>query len=70
MDRNRWAQRLHALLTHEGRPCGRGRLLTVSGQQWASALALPAPARASVEAMLAVIGALEQQIELLDRELR
>src|SRR5215217_5335926 len=69
-DRNRWAQRLHALLTHEGWPCGRGRLLTVSGQRWASALALPAPARASVEAMLAIIRALDHQIELLDRELR
>jgi transposase len=46
-DRNRWAQRLHALLTHEGWPCGRGRLLTVSGQRWASALSLPTPARAS-----------------------
>jgi transposase len=69
-DRNRWAQRLHALLTHEGWPCGRGRLLTVSGQRWASALALPEPARASVEAMLAIIRALGEQIELLDRELR
>jgi len=69
-DRNRWAQRLHALLTHEGWPCGRGRLLTVSGQQWVSALALPEPARASVEAMLTIIHALGEQIELLDRELR
>jgi transposase len=69
-DRNRWAQRLHALVTHEGWPCGRGRLLTVSGQQWASALALPAPARASVDAMLAIIRAVDEQIELLDRELR
>jgi transposase len=67
-DRNRWAQRLHALLTHEGWPCGRGRLLTVSGQRWASALSLPAPARASVEAMLAIIHALDEQIELLDGE--
>ncbi len=69
-DRNRWAQRLHALLTHEGWPCGRGRLLTVSGQKWASALALPEPARASVEAMLTIIHALDEQIELLDTELR
>src|SRR5215218_4812683 len=69
-DRNRWAQRLHALLTHEGWPCGRGRLLTVSGHQWASALSLPTPARASVDAMLAIIRALDEQIELLDRELR
>jgi transposase len=69
-DRNRWAQRLHALLSHEGWPCGRGRLLTASGQRWARALALPAPARASVEAMLAIVGALDEQIELLDGELR
>lgn len=69
-DRNRWAQRLHALLTHEGWACGRGRLLTVSGQHWASALALPEPARASVQAMLTVIHALAEQIELLDGELR
>jgi transposase len=68
-DRNRWAQRLHALLTHEGWPCGRGRLLTVSGQQWTSALALPEPARASVEAMLAVIRALDQQLDTIDVEL-
>ena len=69
-DRNRWAQRLHALLTDEGWPCGRGRLLTVSDQRWASALSLPTPAQASVEAMLAIVRALDEQIELLDRELR
>jgi transposase len=69
-DRNRWAQRLHALLTHEGWPWGRGRLMTVSGQRWAAALSMPAPARANVEAMLAIIRALDEQIELLDPELR
>jgi transposase len=69
-DRNRWAQRLHALLTHEGWPCGRGWLMTVSGHRWAAALSVPAPIRASVEAMLAIIRALDEQIELLDPELR
>jgi transposase len=31
-DRTRWAQRLHALLAHEGWPCQRARLLTVEGR--------------------------------------
>jgi transposase len=30
-DRTRWAQRLHAFLTHEGWACSRGRLLTEEG---------------------------------------
>jgi transposase len=30
-DRTRWAQRLHAFLTHEGWACTRGRLLTEEG---------------------------------------
>jgi transposase len=69
-DRTRWAQRLHALLTHEGWPCSRSRLLTAPGRQWASALVLPEPTRASVEAMLTLISAISDQIELIDRELR
>jgi hypothetical protein len=40
-DRMRFAQRLHALLTHEGWPCSRGGLLSVSRQRWARSLALP-----------------------------
>jgi transposase len=32
-DRTRWAQRLHALLAHEGWPCQRARLLTVEGRE-------------------------------------
>jgi transposase len=53
--RMRFAQRLHAQLTHEGLPCGRGGLLSASGQRWARSLALPPPAHASVEAMFALI---------------
>src|SRR6266700_595450 len=33
-ERTGWAQRLHALLAHEGWPCGRGRLLTREGNRW------------------------------------
>jgi transposase len=68
-DRTRWAQRLHALLTHEGWPCSRSRLLTAAGQQWASALLVPEATRATVEAMLTIISAISEQIELIDREL-
>jgi transposase len=32
-DRTRWAQRLHAFLTHEGWPCARSRLLTATGRR-------------------------------------
>jgi transposase len=39
-ERTGWAQRLHALLTHEGWPCARGRLLTKQGQRWVAALEL------------------------------
>jgi transposase len=38
-DRTRWAQRLHALLTQEGWPCPRARLLTAQGRRWAGACA-------------------------------
>jgi transposase len=33
-DHTRWAQRLHAVLVHEGWPCWRGSLLTDSGRRW------------------------------------
>ena len=69
-DRRRWAQRLHALLTQEGFPCARGRLLTESGQRWLHGLALPPAARAYVERCLALIAALDAQLQELDAELR
>src|SRR5919204_4727547 len=57
-ERTGWAQRLHALLSHEGWPCSRGRLLTTEGRRWVDALELDAHARAQVETMLAVMAAL------------
>jgi transposase len=69
-DRMRWGQRLHALLVHEGFPCARGRLLTAAGQQWVGTLALPAASQANAAVMLAMIAAIEQQLEMLDARLR
>jgi transposase len=69
-ERTGWAQRLHALLTHEGWPCARGRLLTAEGRRWVDGLQLDPYVRTQVEVMLAMIAALEQQLQLLERELR
>jgi transposase len=69
-ERRRWAQRLHALLLQEGWPCARGRLLTREGQRWLQALKLAPEARAYVESVLAVMAALEQQLQTLEGELR
>jgi transposase len=69
-DRTRFAQRLHALLTHEGWPCTRGGLLSISGQRWARSLALPPAAHANVEAMFALIAVLDEQLATIDAELR
>jgi transposase len=69
-DRTRWAQRLHALLTQEGWPCKRERLLTREGRRWASALALPALARVQVELYLRLLETLDAEIATLEGELR
>jgi transposase len=69
-ERTGWAQRLHALLTHEGWPCARGRLLTAAGRRWVDALELDPGVRAQVEVMQTVMAALEQQLELVESELR
>jgi transposase len=69
-DHTRWAQRLHAILVHEGWACSRGSLLTASGRRWVSAIRLHPGARAQVEAMLSVMGSLAEQIEMIDCELR
>jgi transposase len=69
-DRTRWAQRLHAFLTHEGWPCARSRLLTATGRRWVRALALDPPARRQAERMLALIEALDAEIGEVERELR
>jgi transposase len=69
-DHTRWAQRLHALLVHEGWPCSRGQLLSGTGRRWLEALALEPAARARVRAMLAVMATLQAEIEAIDLELR
>jgi transposase len=69
-DRTRWAQRLHALLTHEGWACRRRSLLTVQGRRWLDGLALPAGVRAHAETLLRLIDALSEEVGELDRELR
>lgn len=68
-DRNRWAQRLHALLAHEGWPCARARLLTGKGRRWVAALALSPSARAQAETYLQLIELLEQQLRQVELEL-
>src|SRR5438477_218243 len=69
-DRRRWGQRLHAFLMHEGWPCSKARLLTPEGLRWAAALKLPDHARLQVDSLLAIIGALETQLDTADAELR
>jgi hypothetical protein len=50
--RTGWAQRLHALLAHEGWPCARHRLLTAAGRRWVTALELDPGVRSQVDVML------------------
>src|SRR6266851_2756908 len=69
-DRRRWGQRLHACLLHEGWPCSRSNLLRPPGLRWAAALQLSEHARLQVDSLLAVMAALEAQLETVDTELR
>jgi transposase len=69
-ERTGWAQRLHALLTQEGWPCPRGRLLTTEGRRWVEALGLDPGVRAQIEVMLTLMAALQEQLERLEAELR
>jgi transposase len=69
-DRRRWGQRLHAYLLHEGWPCSRSQLLRPPGLRWAAALRLPAHARLQVDSLLAVMAALQEQLDTVESELR
>ena len=69
-DRRRWGQRLHAFLLHEGWPCSKSNLLRPPGLRWAASLRLPAHARLQVDSLLAVMAALEAQLDTVDTELR
>jgi hypothetical protein len=69
-DGTRWAQRLRALLTHEGWPCQRARLLTVEGRRWVASLSLSPAARARVDRLVRLIEAVEDELRSLETELR
>lgn len=69
-DRTRWAQRLHALLHHEGWPCQRARLLTVEGRRWVAALALPPATRVHADTLLRLIATIEGELATVEAELR
>jgi transposase len=69
-DRTRWAQRLHAVLAHEGWPCARRQLLSPSGERWLAGLQLEPHLRSLVDAHLAMLDAIAQQMSEIDRELR
>jgi transposase len=69
-DRTSWAQRLHALLAHEGWPCERSALLSTKGRRWLGGLKLDAHVRGLVDAHLALIDAVVEQMAEVERELR
>jgi transposase len=69
-DRTRWAQRLHAILLHEGWPCSRSQLLTPNGHRWLAALTFDQHVRRIVDAHLEMITVSGEQIAAIDRELR
>jgi len=69
-DRTRWAQRLHAILMHEGWPCTRSQLLTTKGRRWLDGLRLDPHARRIVDAHVEMTGVIEEQLSEIDRELR
>lgn len=69
-DRTSWAQRLHALLAHEGWPCARSALLSTKGRRWLDGLQLDPHVRGLVDAHLALIDAVVAQMTEVERELR
>jgi hypothetical protein len=54
----------------EGWPCSRSNLLRPPGLRWAAALQLPEHARLQVDSLLAVMAALQEQLDTVDGELR
>jgi transposase len=68
-DHSCWAARIHALLTQEGWPCRRMRLLRPDGPRWVEGLPLSEGARAYVQTALAVMATISEQVAQLDAEL-
>lgn len=67
-ERSAMAERVHALLFHEGWPCEAGRLLTAKGRRWVEGIRLADAVRLALEALLGAIDDLERRIEPLERE--
>jgi transposase len=64
------AERVQALLMHEGWPCQRGRLLTLAGRRWVDGLELEPATRLVLDALLGVIDDIDRRLEPLEQELR
>src|SRR4051794_8435772 len=67
--RSEWQQRIQAVLYHHGCPSRRS-LMTGDGRAWLAAQPLSESAREQVQVALAIIDALETQIDPLDKQLR
>ena len=68
-ERGEWQQRIQAQLYHHGVP-RRRQLLVGERRGWLEALELPDSARRQIQVALAMIDAVDQQLEPLDSELR
>jgi transposase len=68
--RSGMAERVQALLMHEGWPCQRGRLLTLAGRRWVDGLELEPAIRLVLDALLGVIDDIDRRLEPLKQELR
>jgi transposase len=69
-DRTRWAQRLHAVLAHEGVACSRSRLLKPAGRSWLDALELTEEVRDQVNCHLRLIDTIEGEMKRIEHDLR
>jgi transposase len=69
-ERTRLAERVQALLAHEGWPCQRGRLLTRTGRAWVAGLQLEPAIRLTLDTLLGLIDDLDRHLQPLEHELR
>ena len=69
-ERSGMAERVQALLMHEGWPCQRGRLLTQAGRRWVDGIDLEPTIRLVLDALLGVIDDIDRRLEPLEQELR
>ena len=69
-ERTAMAERVQALLFHEGWPCQRGRLLSLAGRRWVDGLELEPAIRLVLDALLGVIDDIDRRLEPLEQELR